>query len=184
MAATGLLGAVLLIGCVPARTRIGESPRAPSAGAEHLRTRDLMVPVEGVSPDQVPNNFAAPRGSRRHNAIDIMAPRGTPVLAADDGRILSLRNNTLGGKILYVVDAEERLIYYYAHLDGYRRGLREGDRVRKGEVLGYVGTTGNAPENVPHLHFQVMRYDDPSRYWEGRPVNPYGFFVERGRKRD
>ena len=213
LAAGGVLAAVLLLGCVPARTRLNE-PGSPSTQAEsrarrssetgsgdrgrtasrpsavnvtsdgqYLRARALMVPVEGVAPEQVPNNFAAPRGSRLHNAIDILAPRGTPVVAADDGRVLSLRRNNAGGKILYVVDPAERLIYYYAHMDAYRRGLREGDRVRKGEVLGYVGTTGNAPENVPHLHFQVMQYI-PDRYWEGRPVNPHGFFSEAGRKRE
>lgn len=212
------LAAALLLGCVPARTRIAEpgarsdgTPQVSARGrtstetstrpataagraargeatastdADYLRARALMVPVQGIAPEQVPNNFSAPRGSRRHNAIDIMAPRGTPVLSADDGRVLSLRRNNAGGKILYVVDDEERLIYYYAHMDGYRSGLREGDRVRKGEVLGYVGTTGNAPDNAPHLHFQVMRYDDPRRYWEGRPLNPHGHFSEAGRQRD
>lgn len=208
LTAVAALTSVLLLGCVPARTRVGDSgsgPRPASAttipaanGAHHggsesasapddadyLRSRRLMVPVDGVSPSQVPNNFAARRGTRRHNALDIMAPRGTPVLAADDGRVLSIRTNNAGGRIIYLVDARERMIHYYAHLDGYRRGLREGARVAKGEVLGYVGTSGNAPNNVPHLHFQVMRYDDPARYWEGRPVNPHGLFAEEGRRRD
>ena len=151
---------------------------------EYLRTRELMVPVEGVSPSQVRNDFSAPRGNRRHNALDILAPRGTPVLAADDGRIHSMRRNSAGGITIYLIDADERMVQYYAHLDGYRKGLGEGDRVRKGDVIGYVGTTGNAPESTPHLHFQVMRLDDVRRYWEGTPVNPHGQFAETGRKRD
>ena len=166
-----------------ARARREEAPR-PSSDAEYLRSRDLMVPVDGIAPARVPDNFSAPRGSRRHNALDILAPRGTPVLAADDGRILSMRRNSAGGITIYLVDAEERMIHYYAHLDGYRKGLGEGDRVTKGDVIGYVGTTGNAPANTPHLHFQVMRLDDLRRYWEGTPVNPHGFFTEPGRKRD
>lgn len=166
-----------------ARARREEAPRR-SSDAEYLRSRDLMVPVDGIAPARVPNNFSAPRGSRRHNALDILAPRGTPVLAADDGRILSMRRNSAGGITIYLVDAEERMVHYYAHLDGYRKGLGEGDRVTKGDVIGYVGTTGNAPANTPHLHFQVMRLDDLRRYWEGTPVNPYGFFTEPGRKRD
>ena len=219
LTAAACLAALMLLGCVPARDRIGDPGAAPApigasrgssatgerddrgAGgptasdgrpaasraatdAEYLRDRALMVPVLGIEPARVPNNFSAPRGSRRHNAIDIMAPRGTPVLSADDGRVVSIRRNNAGGRIIYIVDPEERLIYYYAHLDGYRSGLREAARVRKGEVIGYVGTSGNAPENAPHLHFQVMRYDDPRRYWEGTPVNPYGYFAEEGRKRD
>ena len=164
------------------------APRAASSraatDAEYLRARELMVPVEGIAPSHVPNTFSAPRGNRRHNALDILAPRGTPVLAADDGRIHSMRRNAAGGIIIYLVDADERMVHYYAHLDGYRKGLAEGDRVRKGDVLGYVGTTGNAPESTPHLHFQVMRLEDLRRYWEGTPVNPHGLFAETGRKRD
>ena len=143
-----------------------------------------MVPVQGITPDQVSDNFSAARGSRRHNAIDILAPRGTPVLAADDGRIHSLRRNTAGGITIYLIDADARMVHYYAHLDGYRKGLVEGAEVRKGEVIGYVGTTGNAPENTPHLHFQIMRLDDVRRYWEGTPVNPHAFFTETGRRRN
>lgn len=157
---------------------------APADDIEYLRTRELMVPVHGIAPGQVQNNFAAPRGSRSHNAIDIMAPRGTPVLAADDGRILSMRRNTAGGLTIYLVDADERLVHYYAHLDGYRKGLDEGDAVRKGDVIGYVGTTGNAPANTPHLHFQVMRLDDRRRYWEGTPLNPHPHFAVEGRQRE
>lgn len=148
--------------------------------SEHawLLDRQLMVPVHGVSPDQLRDDFLAPRsGGRRHHAIDIMAPRLTPVLAADDGRVLALRSNTLGGLLVYLLDEAERFVYYYAHLDSFREGLRPGERLRAGEVIGYVGNTGNASGTVPHLHLQVMRYQ-ARRYWEGVPVNPY-FILQR-----
>jgi murein DD-endopeptidase MepM/ murein hydrolase activator NlpD len=109
-----------------------------------------------------------------------MAPRGTPVLAADDGRVYKLRSNSAGGITIYALDPEARFIYYYAHLDRYRDGLTEGAPLAKGEVIGYVGTTGNAPKHTPHLHFQVMRLTSERRYWDGVPVNPKSFFAVDG----
>src|SRR5574341_1859127 len=97
-------------------------------------------------------------GARRHGAIDILAPRGTPVLAADDGSILRVGFNTLGGLTIYQSDPEKRFVYYYAHLDRYASTLRDGSPVSRGDVIGYVGSTGNAPPNTPHLHFQVMLF--------------------------
>src|SRR3982751_6126683 len=134
------------------------APLAAGAVAEadlaYLRTRALMVPVQGVRAEKVPDTFGDARGSaRRHNALDILAPRGTPVLAADDGRVYKLRRNSAGGITIYALDPESRFVYYYAHLDHYRDGLVEGAPLAKGELIGYVGTTGNAPPNVPHLHF-------------------------------
>ena len=161
----------------PAR---GEGALA-EADLAYLRTRALMVPVQGVRAEKVPDTFSATRGSaRRHNALDILAPRGTPVLAADDGRVLKLRHNSAGGTTIYALDPEARFVYYYAHLDRYRDGLVEGAPLAKGEVIGYVGTTGNAPPNVPHLHFQVMRLTTERRYWDGVPVNPKPFFALDG----
>ena len=154
---------------------------APTAEAAYLHERQLMVPVAGVEPSRLRDSFSDGRdgGSRRHNAIDIMAPRGTPVLAADDGRVLRVSRSALGGLTVYVLDPAQRFIYYYAHLDAYRDGLRDGMAVARGDVLGYVGTTGNAPENVPHLHFQAMRYRR-DRYWDGEPVNPKPYLVTPG----
>lgn len=140
--------------------------------------KTLIVPVAGIEPDRVRDTFRASRGARQHNALDIMAPRGTPVLAADDGRILRLSRNPAGGITIYQHSADSQYVYYYAHLQGYRKGLAVGDVVRKGDVLAYVGTTGNAPENVPHLHFQVMRYR-PGRYWDGEPVNAHKWLVRQ-----
>ncbi len=140
-----------------------------------------MVPVAGVAPGRLSDSFSAARsGGRTHNALDILAPRGTAVLAADDGRIFKVGENRLGGLTVYLLDAAERFIYYYAHLDGYREGLRDGMPVAQGDVLGYVGTTGNAPANTPHLHFQAMRYRR-DRYWDGQPVNPKPYLVVIGR---
>jgi murein DD-endopeptidase MepM/ murein hydrolase activator NlpD len=159
------------------------SARGAMADLDYLRARRLMVPVDGIRPADVPDSYAARRGGgRRHNALDILAPRGTAVVAAADGRVLKLRENAAGGLTIYAVDEEERFVFYYAHLDRYRGGLREGDAIAQGEVLGYVGTSGNAPTDTPHLHFQVMRYEDRKRWWDGTPVNPHDFLVLEGRR--
>jgi murein DD-endopeptidase MepM/ murein hydrolase activator NlpD len=155
---------------------------APNAEAE-LRARRLMIPVDGVGADRLVDSYEAPRdgGARRHFAIDIHAPRGTAVLAADDGRVLRMGFNSLGGLTIYHVDPTRRFVYYYAHLDRYAGNLRDGAALTRGDVIGYVGTTGNAPPNTPHLHFQVLLYRD--RYWEGESVNPFGAFELSGKRR-
>ena len=146
-----------------------------------LRKRGLMVPVLGVSPWQIPDSYDAARdGGRRHDAQDILAPRGTPVLAADEGVILRIGTNALGGNVIWAADSERRFAYYYAHLDHYARDLREGMRVKRGDIIGFVGTTGNAPADAPHLHFQVMRILDERRYANGPPLNALPFFTTPG----
>lgn len=149
---------------------------------EYLRERRLMVPVDGVAPERVADSFHEKRdgGARMHQAVDILAPRGTPVLAATDGHVLRLRSNELGGITVYAVDSDRRFVYYYAHLDRYREGLAEGQAVGQGQVIGYVGTTGNAPASVPHLHFQVMRMRTDSRWWSGEPVDPRPYLARAG----
>ena len=143
-----------------------------------LRLRELLVPVRGVEPDDLYDSFGDPRnGGRRHRAIDISAPAGTPVLAADDGTITSKDTGRLGGKYLFQSDETGSFVYYYAHLDGYAWGLSEGDRVRRGDVLGFVGTTGNAPVNAPHLHFAIYKSVAGQR-GPGVPVNPYDVLRE------
>jgi peptidoglycan LD-endopeptidase LytH len=167
-----------------------ESRPAPLAAGDatgldertYLRLRMLMVPVAGVRPEQVYDSFTEPRsGGRVHHAVDILAPRGTPVLAADDGRVLRLRRNTLGGITIYAVDPMDRYVYYYAHLERYAHGLAEGQVVTKGQIIGYVGTTGDAPANVPHLHFQMMRRPNAVRWWDGPPVDPKPYLALPGR---
>jgi murein DD-endopeptidase MepM/ murein hydrolase activator NlpD len=143
-----------------------------------------MVPVHGVRVRDVPDNYRAGRsGGRQHNATDILAPRGTPVLAADAGRVVKLARNDAGGITVYATDDAERFVFYYAHLDRYRSGLAEGTKLAKGDVIGYVGTTGNAPPNTPHLHFQVMRARDVRRWWEGVPLDVRPYLVEDGERR-
>jgi murein DD-endopeptidase MepM/ murein hydrolase activator NlpD len=178
-----LLVAALLAACaaVPAMPSGG---LVPPSDHEYLRARWLMVPVVGVRARDVPDTYQARRGpTRQHNATDIMAPRGTPVVSADDGRIIKLARNAAGGTTIYAADPHDRFIYYYAHLDRYQDGLVEGMKLAKGQVIGYVGTTGNAPANVPHLHFQAMRARDVRRWWEGEPLDVRPYLVEDGQRR-
>jgi murein DD-endopeptidase MepM/ murein hydrolase activator NlpD len=138
-----------------------------------LRARSLLLPVEGALFREVRDSFADGRGGRRHEALDILAPRGTRVLAVDDGTVARLFTSANGGLTVYQMDAEKAFCFYYAHLDGYAPGLEEGAPVRKGALLGFVGTTGNAPRDTPHLHFAVFRLGPEKRWWEGTPINPF-----------
>ena len=112
-------------------------------------------------------------GTRRHGAIDILAPRGTPVLAADDGVVKKLFTSVRGGLTIYEFDYPGIYCYYYAHLDHYADGLREGMPVKRGDVLGYVGTSGDAPADTPHLHFEISKLGPDKHYWQGVAINPY-----------
>ena len=160
-------------------SRSGRAPLAPDPGADLLATRRLVVPVQGVPRAKLRNNFEETRGKGRiHKALDIMAPWGTPVLAADDGRIVKISSNRAGGLALYTTDESGHLVYYYAHLAGYADGLREGQAVRRGDVVGYVGTTGNAPDSAPHLHFAVQYVSTQGRWWKGDIVNPYAALTQ------
>jgi peptidoglycan LD-endopeptidase LytH len=139
-----------------------------------LRNRRLMVPVQGVSPDALVSSYRDARdGTRQHEAMDIPAERGTPVLAVEDGRIAKLFDSRLGGLTIYQFDPSEQFAYYYAHLDRYEPGLTEGDFVHRGQTVGYVGTTGNARPNAPHLHFAIFKLRPERRWWEGTPLDPY-----------
>jgi hypothetical protein len=132
----------------------------------------LVIPVAGVQSEDLLDTFNEMRGDRRHEALDIPAPRGTPVLSAADGRLERLFTSERGGLMVYTSDASQRFILMYAHLDAYADGLSDGIALRRGQVIGYVGTTGNAPPNLPHLHFAVARSNDVKRWWEGTPVDP------------
>jgi murein DD-endopeptidase MepM/ murein hydrolase activator NlpD len=144
--------------------------------ASELGDRELTVPVEGVSEDQLTRSFSDQRGSRIHEAIDILAPRHTPVKAVEEGTIARLFYSKAGGITIYQFDPTERFCYYYAHLDRYAEGLAEGQQVRKGQVIGYVGVSGNAPKDTPHLHFAIFRLSEAKRWWEGTPIDPYDVF--------
>lgn len=153
-------------------------PLSSSETVNYILGRGLLVPVAGVSASQLSDTFDEGRdGGRVHRALDILAPRGTPVIAADDGRVLRVRPNALGGNTVYATDPEGKVVYYYAHLDAYQPGLAEGATIARGDVLGIVGTTGNAPKDTPHLHFQVMRMPPDGKYWDGDAINPYPLFL-------
>lgn len=141
-----------------------------------LRGRDLDVPVEGVKPAEISDTFDQARGSRLHEAVDILAPRNTPVHAVEDGTIARLFFSKAGGITVYQFDPTEEFCYYYAHLERYADGLTEGQTVRRGQVLGYVGTSGNAPRNTPHLHFAIFRLTDEKKWWDGEAIDPFLVF--------
>lgn len=149
---------------------IGANPSSPRELAE----RDLLIPVDGIQADQLTPQFSEERGgNRRHEALDILAPRNTAVRAVEDGTIARLFFSKAGGITIYQFDPSTTFCYYYAHLERYADGLREGQAVRKGQLLGYVGTSGNAPKNTPHLHFAIFRLTADKRWWEGTPIDPY-----------
>lgn len=141
----------------------------------------LMLPVAGVTPAQLADTFNDARGggSRVHEALDIMAPRGTPVLAAVDGKVEKLFDSEAGGLTIYQFDATGTYCYYYAHLDAYAPGLREGQVLRRGDVIGTVGSTGNANPEAPHLHFAIFRLGPDKRWHEGTPINPFPLLTAR-----
>jgi murein DD-endopeptidase MepM/ murein hydrolase activator NlpD len=156
------------------RTPADATPRLTPAPRSELAARHLEVPVEGVKPEQLVRSFDEQRGgTRAHEAIDILAPRNTPVKAVEDGTIARLFLSKAGGITIYQFDPTEKFCYYYAHLERYADGLREGERVRKGQILAYVGTSGNAPKDTPHLHFAVFELSAAKRWWEGTPIDPY-----------
>ena len=137
----------------------------------------LHIPVPGVSALELRDSYEAPRGPDRvHAAIDIMAPTGTPVLAVDAGVIVKLFDSKPGGLTIYQFNPAGELAYYYAHLDRYADALQEGDRVEPGQLIGYVGASGNADPTAPHLHFAIFRLGPEKRWWEGTPLNPYPLF--------
>jgi len=156
---------VTLCGTVPAVMAYFQTP---------LASRTLGLPVAHMKLSDMLDTFNESRGDeRRHEATDIVAPRGTPVLAVDDGTIVKLFWSRQGGRTVYQFDLSEHYCYYYAHLDGYEGHLAEGMRVRQGQVIGYVGTTGNAPANSPHLHFGITQIGADKKWWGGTPINPY-----------
>jgi murein DD-endopeptidase MepM/ murein hydrolase activator NlpD len=142
-------------------------------GADLLAQRSLLVPVAGIAPDRLADTYDQGRGQRAHEAMDIVAPRGTAVVAVDNGRVAKLFTSKPGGLTVYHFDEAGRLAYYYAHLDRYADGLHEGMEVKRGDLIGYVGTTGNADPGTPHLHFAVFKLGPDRKWWQGAPVNPY-----------
>ena len=148
--------------------------------ADQSRIR-LLIPVEGVKLAELLDTFDQPRGKeRQHGALDIMAPRGRKVIAAADGKVVKLFNSTPGGLSVYQFDPGEQYAYYYAHLERYADGLKEGSVLRRGDPVGYVGSSGNADPAAPHLHFAVIELTPARQWWSGTPRNPYPMMSESG----
>jgi peptidoglycan LD-endopeptidase LytH len=145
--------------------------------AAGLAATQLLFPLPEDRRDGLRNSFNEKRGARSHEAVDIMAPRGTPVYAVQDGRVAKLFNSVPGGKAIYQFDPTERFAYYYAHLDRYAAGLADGKRVRRGEIIGYVGSTGNAAPDAPHLHFAIFRLGPKREWWKGEAIDPYPYLA-------
>jgi len=169
----------------------GTSPTAPVTEATpalppaplpaDLAARDLLVPVQGVTRQALQDTFKDARSQGRvHDAIDILAPRNTPILAVEAGRIVKLFTSDKGGLTIYQFDPTNTYCYYYAHLERYAPGLAEGNQVARGQVIGYVGTSGNAPPDTPHLHFAITLLPPEKNWWQGQPINPYPV-LRRGR---
>lgn len=152
----------------------GMVPAAAAADAGTAGNAGLMVPVQGIAPDQLQDTFTDARSEGRvHDAIDIMAPTGTPVVAVADGTVEKLFTSERGGLTVYQFEPGGRFAYYYAHLERYADGLAEKQPLRRGQVLGYVGSTGNADPAAPHLHFAIFRLGPEKHWWEGEALNPY-----------
>ena len=173
-----------------ALTRAPPAPPAPPVETQRpalvVGPGGLAIPVAGIRPEQLQDTYTQSRagGARAHNAIDIMAPRGTPVVAAAPGTVEKLHLSQGGGGITaYVRSPDRQWIYYYAHLDGYAPGLREGQGVRQGDPIGTVGFTGNADPAGPHLHFAVHRMAEGEDWHEGTAVNPYPLLAGSGGRR-
>ena len=174
--------AVLAIGAIFALAwKAAEIPTATAAPVTATPVVNaITIPVAGVQRADLKDTFADPRTGHRHGALDIMARRGTPVLAAVDGTIRKLFFSRAGGITIYEFDAPETFNYYYAHLDRYADGLREGMKVKRGDVIGYVGSTGNAPAHAPHLHFAVSVLPPTKEWWKGEAIDPYPMLMSRG----
>lgn len=149
-----------------------------------LLTREIAMPLDGVNPSALHSNFDEQRGggTRAHQALDIMAARRTPIRSAAAGRVLKLFTSAAGGLMVYAADSSERFVLMYAHLDGYADGLHDGARLARGQVIGYVGSTGNASPTAPHLHFAIARSADVKRWSRGKPIDPLPVLVASARR--
>jgi murein DD-endopeptidase MepM/ murein hydrolase activator NlpD len=160
----------------PATETLAQVPALPQrAGAPGK----LLLPVDGIKPAQLTDTFNQARGKeRRHEALDIMAPKGTKVLAAADGKVVKLFTSKRGGLTVYQFDPTSTWAYYYAHLDRYADGVKEGVVLKRGDLVGYVGSTGDASPEAPHLHFAVVALTPEKQWWKGTPINPFPLLVD------
>jgi len=158
-----------------ARAAVGTTGAGNEGTIDALRRRDLRLPIDDVDVERLKGMFAESRdgGGHAHEAVDILAPRNTPVHAVDNGTVEKLFTSKAGGLTIYQFDPDSQFCYYYAHLERYARGLHEGQQIARGEVIGYVGTSGNAPAQTPHLHFAIFELGPDRHWWKGRPIDPY-----------
>jgi murein DD-endopeptidase MepM/ murein hydrolase activator NlpD len=164
----------------------GTTPTAETASKvtdsdlDYLSAKNLLIPVAGVLPSQLHDTFNEGRSEgRQHQALDIAAPQGTTVLAATDGMVIKLFQSDKGGITLYELDPSGRYVYYYAHLMRYADSIEEGKQLRRGDVIGYVGDTGNAGAGNYHLHFAISKLASPRKWSGGDPINPYPFLSRK-----
>ena len=173
-----LVATIVLFGTGATDGPVALPPVSPE-DVERLRARDLAVPVLGVERGALQDSFDDARGLRRHEGLDIVAPAWTPVVAVDDGTIAQLFVSVAGGITIYQFDPTKTYVYYYAHLDRWAEGLRQGQPVERGDVIGYVGRSGNAGDTA-HLHFAIFKLDPEKKWWHGSPLNPYRVFHGEG----
>jgi murein DD-endopeptidase MepM/ murein hydrolase activator NlpD len=152
------------------------TPEVTNEDVARLIGRALTLPLGGLDAADLTDTSTEARGGRAHEALDIAAPLGTPVVAVDDGSVAKLFTSIPGGLTVYHFDPSRAYAYYYAHLDRYAEGLAAGQRLRRGDVIGYVGTSGNAGD-TPHLHFAIFKLAPEARWWQGTPINPYPILV-------
>jgi murein DD-endopeptidase MepM/ murein hydrolase activator NlpD len=175
---------------VAATTAIVQDQAAPAAPASVVEAAPdisglpvgaisgLLMPVVGVKPADLVDTFTQARQARGvHDAIDIMAARGTPVVAVNDGEVVKLFDSVRGGLTVYQFGPQQKVVYYYAHLDRYAPGLAEGQMLHRGDPIGFVGSTGNASAAAPHLHFEIGVLGPEKHWWQSRPINPYGRII-------
>ena len=162
-----------------AKGNLAATPTVPIPTTGRMSAPPLRMPLDNVDVEAMKGGFQEKRGARPHEAADLLAPRNTPVHAVEGGTIAKLFFSKAGGITIYQFDPAGDLIYYYAHLERYADGLHEGQTVSAGDVIGYVGTSGNAPPNTPHLHFAVIETDGNRQWWKGQAVDPYPLFKGR-----
>jgi len=167
----------------PAASIHADVPSPDLSPVAELARRGLRFPIDSMDVEPLKGAFDQRRGggTRAHEAVDILAPRNTPVHAVEDGTIAKLFFSKAGGRTIYQFDPSGRFCYYYAHLERYADGLRECLAVSRCNVIGYVGTSGNAPPNAPHLHFTIFELTPARHWWQGTPIDPYLVFHEGAR---
>jgi murein DD-endopeptidase MepM/ murein hydrolase activator NlpD len=181
LVSAGLLLLASGCGACPDGSRRIDPQSTASLDSREKAPQSLILPIDGLRPSDIRDTFHEGRGGHLHEATDLMAPRGTPVRAVCNGTIRKLFLSKAGGNTVYEFDSRTVFCYYYAHLDRYAAGLKEGQAVRQGDLIGYVGTTGNADPDSPHLHFAVFRLGPEKEWWRGEAVDPYSVLLRLAR---